>query len=270
MQSDEQLKHWAAIRESPEDDTPRLVYADWLEGHGEENRAQFIRVQCALEKLGPDRRKGRKERVLLEPREKYLLDKFGDHWLAPLRVVLAGSCPWDREDGWLNRLEFRRGFLRCDHFGLESTRRLAEAGNLVEPVNLIRFMECGAQYRHESVVEIARWEGAGCLVDMSVAWGTDRDIAAIVHSKYLRNLRHLGIWHGKVTDGGLAMLAAWPLAASLKSLDLQNNTITDDGAFSLADSPYINELRRLDLHGTQIGQAGQRRLLDRFGDAVQL
>lgn len=32
----------------PEDDTPRLIYADWLEEHGAEERAELIRVQCRL------------------------------------------------------------------------------------------------------------------------------------------------------------------------------------------------------------------------------
>jgi uncharacterized protein (TIGR02996 family) len=44
----------AAIREHPEEDTPRLVYADWLdEQGGPENtkRAEFIRVQIELARL---------------------------------------------------------------------------------------------------------------------------------------------------------------------------------------------------------------------------
>ncbi|MBN9122346.1 MAG: TIGR02996 domain-containing protein [Planctomycetes bacterium] len=36
-----------AIFNSPNDDTPRLVYAAWLQEHGQENYAQFIRLQCA-------------------------------------------------------------------------------------------------------------------------------------------------------------------------------------------------------------------------------
>lgn len=42
----------AAIREHPEEDTPRLMYADWLEEHGERERAEFIRVQCELAARG--------------------------------------------------------------------------------------------------------------------------------------------------------------------------------------------------------------------------
>jgi uncharacterized protein (TIGR02996 family) len=37
-----------AIIESPADDLPRLVYADWLEEHGEADRAELIRVQIKL------------------------------------------------------------------------------------------------------------------------------------------------------------------------------------------------------------------------------
>ena len=37
-----------AILEQPDDDAPRLVFADWLEEHGEPVRAEFIRRQCQL------------------------------------------------------------------------------------------------------------------------------------------------------------------------------------------------------------------------------
>ena len=39
----------AAITAHPDDDTPRLVYADWLQENGEPDRAEFIRLQCRLE-----------------------------------------------------------------------------------------------------------------------------------------------------------------------------------------------------------------------------
>lgn len=37
-----------AIIASPDDDAPRLVYADWLEENGEPERSEFIRVQIEL------------------------------------------------------------------------------------------------------------------------------------------------------------------------------------------------------------------------------
>ena len=41
-----------AILAHPDDDGPRLVYADWLDEQGQAARAEFIRVQCELARLG--------------------------------------------------------------------------------------------------------------------------------------------------------------------------------------------------------------------------
>src|SRR4051794_39815561 len=87
-----------AIIERPDDDTPRLVYADWLEEHGDAARAEFIRVQCQLFRLPPDA----PDRVELERRELRLLDAHESKWLGPIRR------------GWLTRLFsdfWRRGFI---------------------------------------------------------------------------------------------------------------------------------------------------------------
>jgi uncharacterized protein (TIGR02996 family) len=43
----QQAAFLAAIHDDPENDGTRLVFADWLEEHGDP-RAEFIRVQCAL------------------------------------------------------------------------------------------------------------------------------------------------------------------------------------------------------------------------------
>ena len=43
----------SAILADPDDDRPRLVYADWLEQHGQLDRARLIRVQIELARL-PD------------------------------------------------------------------------------------------------------------------------------------------------------------------------------------------------------------------------
>jgi uncharacterized protein (TIGR02996 family) len=41
----------AAIIANRDDDTPRLVYADYLEEYGQGDRAEFIRVQCEMARL---------------------------------------------------------------------------------------------------------------------------------------------------------------------------------------------------------------------------
>jgi uncharacterized protein (TIGR02996 family) len=72
----------AAVIASPDDDLPRLVYADWCDENGHPERAEFIRVQCALARpdgLTADRLAD------LRIREQTLLEVHGESWLAPLR-----------------------------------------------------------------------------------------------------------------------------------------------------------------------------------------
>src|SRR5262249_46477877 len=68
-----------AIREAPDDDEPRLVYADWLDDHNEPPRAELIRVQCELARVGLGLRAAQ-----LRQREQELLDQHAADWAAPL------------------------------------------------------------------------------------------------------------------------------------------------------------------------------------------
>ena len=68
------------IHERPHDDTPRLVYADWLDENGRPERAEFIRVQCRLAELVT----GHPERPALEKREYALWRKHTKAWQKPL------------------------------------------------------------------------------------------------------------------------------------------------------------------------------------------
>jgi uncharacterized protein (TIGR02996 family) len=78
-----------AILAKPGEDTPRLVFADWLEENGEEAQAEFIRVQCRLATEYPEEVAGRSDYLLrsaggiyynLRAREQKLLP----HWVKSL------------------------------------------------------------------------------------------------------------------------------------------------------------------------------------------
>ena len=89
----------AAILANPEDDLPRLVYADWLEEAGFSERAEFIRIQCHLRDASST------DLGQLQFREKLLLDRYGKSWLAPLRA--KGEALQNSGTHGL----FRRGFV---------------------------------------------------------------------------------------------------------------------------------------------------------------
>ena len=72
-----------AIRAEPNEDFPRLVYADWLEENGQAERAEFIRIQCAIAAGTDDDPK----RLALTHRENRLWRRFGPIWRAQLPQI---------------------------------------------------------------------------------------------------------------------------------------------------------------------------------------
>src|SRR5438093_1094848 len=72
-----------AIAEDPEDDAPRLVFADWLEEQGDP-RGEFMRLQVHLARLPENDHR----RAVLEERERELLDRHAVDWLGPLHEQL--------------------------------------------------------------------------------------------------------------------------------------------------------------------------------------
>ena len=88
----------ADIVANPEDDTPRLIYADWLEDHGGEDgeaRAEFIRAQCLREKYF---RPTYDEAAGSDSAAARLLRRFGHDWMGNDRYDAGWgrSCVWSR------------------------------------------------------------------------------------------------------------------------------------------------------------------------------
>ncbi len=72
-----------AICEQPAEDTPRLVYADWLDENSQPDRAEFIRLQCEAWNLCPA------YPMLTEARTRasVLQRQFGDQWYEELPII---------------------------------------------------------------------------------------------------------------------------------------------------------------------------------------
>jgi uncharacterized protein (TIGR02996 family) len=112
-----------AIIASPDEDTPRLVYADWLDESGRPERAEFIRVQCALARMAVfnDRRRQ------LQRRQGELLGAHGARWLTQEWPQTASVAVNARtfERGWVAELS-----LRGRELGDAGARELASAPRL--------------------------------------------------------------------------------------------------------------------------------------------
>ena len=112
------------ILANPEDDAPRLVYADWLDEHGEAARAEFIRVQVRLAAL-PE---GADERLELARRQRQLLREHRERWLDPLRGLVSDAS-------------FRRGFVERAQFDAETFLDHGDEVFAREPVRSVSFFE---------------------------------------------------------------------------------------------------------------------------------
>src|SRR5688500_3802818 len=105
-----------AIRHDPDDDIPRLIYADWLEERGNP-RGELVRIQCELARLpAADER-----RPALQSRELLLLNQHAKGWAGPLRA-------------WVSRWEFHRGMIETVRLPAERFLRHAEEIFQVAPL----------------------------------------------------------------------------------------------------------------------------------------
>jgi uncharacterized protein (TIGR02996 family) len=106
----EQLEQF--LLDHPEDEAAPLVYADWLEEHGENDRAEFIRVQTGLE----DESLSASRRQALAAREQQLLEQYQRQWLGELTPFLLDNEEYVYGDPEHNcSFRFRRGFFRELH-----------------------------------------------------------------------------------------------------------------------------------------------------------
>ncbi len=154
----------AAIRADPDDDTLRLIYADYLDETGQAERGEFIRVQVELAGLpariaceGMGRPKcdfcgsetdldGVCRSTIPNPnrrfpalcrRERELLEAHGTEWAKPIATVFDFHCgkgQWNYKSGWRashsgatdqTLWEFGRGFI--EQLTLPSALWLAHA-----------------------------------------------------------------------------------------------------------------------------------------------
>jgi uncharacterized protein (TIGR02996 family) len=282
----------AAIVADPEDDLPRLAYADWLDENGDPDRAEFIRVQIELAKLsGGDSRRGP-----LAEREAALLAAHAAAWSKGL--TKAG----------LKAPQFRRGFVERASLG-DVSRFLRQADALFrrEPIreiaytwgarppgqlppgwldDLIASPHAGRiteiESSHPDDVELltylvgrAKFDGLVKLRFTARLDNGGEEVAAwVARASHLRRLRHLTIWAYDVGDGGLAALAGAKHLRNLQHLDLgdaeegTSSGISADGVEALTASRHLRRLRHLDLTGNWIEDRGAE-LLAAYGASLE-
>lgn len=96
-----------AIRDMPDEDTPRLIYADFLDEEGYSPRAEFIRVQIERAQL-PEHDP---RRAPLEDREHELLGEYECAWLGVEPDQVNELAGWVFERGFVNEVAAPPSFM---------------------------------------------------------------------------------------------------------------------------------------------------------------
>jgi uncharacterized protein (TIGR02996 family) len=196
----------AAVRDAPDEEGPRLVYADWLDEHGDPEsaaRAEFIRLQCALARL-PPRHPGRPG---LWRRERAIQSKYGMRWGAPLRKW--GVLAWG----------YRLGMVEEVTVAARSLARHIDELFAVAPVRRLKLVQAAGVGGLTHRPQLAGLEA----LDVSNNWLGDGEAATLLAVPEWERLAGLDLSGNRLGRSTLVVLATSPHLAGLERLDLRGN-----------------------------------------------
>jgi len=265
-----------AILDDPDDDAPRLIYADWLEERGEQSRAQFIRAQVELARLPAD-----------HPNRDPFVQIERTLWKANRAEWTAWIPSWIRFD------RFRRGFLeeiRCKAVRFHEFADLIRGQTPLQSVSLDQAEQVAVPLFKSRALERLRSlriranvpEGAWSVLAESpylsrlekLQLGESSQpselIRVLVKSQAFPALKTLRLKSFPLGDELAAMLVEHPWCARLDVLDLSRNFITRPDAFIASE--HLSKLQQLDLRHNHFDadRLAVDRLRQRFGARLKI
>ncbi|MHB1426428.1 MAG: TIGR02996 domain-containing protein [Gemmataceae bacterium] len=235
----------------PDDDAPRLIYADWLDEH-DDPRGEFIRIQCALAQLSDEDPR----RWPLEQRERELLHEHQAKW-SP-NGIDAVSC------------DFRRGFV--DEISMSVEDFLDEADRYFEqaPIRWLHLHARGRLRAERPDASLAQAASSRHLTRLNGLRLTGltvrrRELHEFLGSPHLQHLTTLqlsrlaleiddGTRHHQPTLPGeiIRELIELPCFARLTALHLADTGLTSDALLFLGNAASLSSLRELNLNGNAL------------------
>src|SRR5262245_18950992 len=245
------------ICENPDDDAPRLVYADWLDENGDPARAEFIRlhVQLAREPDAPG----------LEQMCEELFRQYWSRWVIELPDTAAlwaeladarmsvGTLLFDGDqqvrigDTWEENVPSFGDW----HRGFPSTLYIQGA---MDPF-------LSSAYWIENFVPVHRV----VLRDLE---HPDAMIRVLADMPFLARVRELFVRGMSPSDAAAVSLAGSPYATGLHSLSLRADQMTGRAGWEFVRSPYLERIEMLHLVRNHFSEEVRSALQARFGYRV--
>ncbi|MCI0703762.1 MAG: TIGR02996 domain-containing protein [Planctomycetia bacterium] len=254
----------AAINANLDDDTPRLVFADWLQENGDEERAEFIRIQCEGHRTQPSSPTDVCGSDLLRANRR--------RWLRGLPRYLV-----DNPKRW----EFSRGFVTL--VSVKGPKWSAD-GHLIRRLTALEHLILDRVYpdvmnspaleglrgltlngmTSETVATLTNSAIVPSLVDLllfpiSAAAIGDRYLSDLFAHPALTRLRRLTLDRTHRGNAVVMALADVPRLATLEEFHIQSSGLDASGAEALARFP--GRLRVLSLPANPLGDEGVRQFV---------
>jgi uncharacterized protein (TIGR02996 family) len=242
---------YASICANPDEDTPRLMLADYLDELGDAAsafRADFIRTHCQFARAEPGSPEWR---------------ELNTRWLSlhskGMKQHEKEKLPWVAHlKGRVKAWSFERGFV--GHLTLFSKRFVTEGNKYFEqdPIRSVKFVKLtstqGTVKPHElfACPHLAR----AAKLDFDGSGLTDSSLTQFIASPHVKNLRSLGLGgqHRFSTTTLPKVLKALP---QLAELSLVGNLDFDDKlASSLGSSANFAQIKTLNIANTPVTVVG--------------
>jgi uncharacterized protein (TIGR02996 family) len=217
-----------AVIASPDDDLPRLRYADWLEAHGQFERARLIRVQCQLETLKAE--------------ESVLLERHQREW--------GGNLYANGVDHWV----FHRGFPEEIYIALPTFLETHSALNAVTPLRQLHlnggrddWLEQLAGIPVLAQVRELEIDHPSKAAHMAGGYGL-MGVRALATSGHLTGLQRLALHSHQIGVDGARIIAASSTFGNLTHLTLSAPVLSQcssDVMLSIVTAPSLKNLVEL-------------------------
>ncbi len=202
-----------AVLNAPDDDLPRLVYADFLDESGDPDRAEFIRVQCRLAKSTP----ADADHFDLKEREAELQLILDDRLLAEEPPLPDGHRWQSPRRGFVDRVVYSNRGANCP---------LDQIADELDHIATLAPL-CGL------------WAGDGL----------NNRLPQLFSLPVCRRLSYLFVDHilySRSADEHVGALAAAENLGNLRELELSFLRLTANGWAALGRSPHLARLTHVD------------------------
>ncbi len=197
-----------AIIDHPEDDLPRLVFADWLEEHGAALRAEFIRAQIELTQLQFDE----KRRVDQTHRVYSLTQQLESELKAEFPIGLRRIDHWER------------GFAASAIWSAQAILETKQSAAVVPPTRVQIFVDVPPRelpqvFASPLLFGVQELRFAGEPIG-------DLGAAALAQATNLSRLRRLSLNYQRIQDVGANALAQSPCLENVIEVFFSGNWIS--------------------------------------------